>query len=84
MKALDYAFQGVPAEAKAGTRFTLTNTSAVEVHELVAVLVPDGERRPLAELVRDQAGLGRLMGRGPPGGGVGRRSVQQHPWRHPG
>lgn len=84
MKALDYAFQGVPAEAMAGTRFTLTNTSAVEVHELVAVLVPDGERRPPAELVRDQAGLGRLMGSGPPAAVVIAAPSSSTPGANPG
>ena len=47
--AIDYAFVGVPESVPAGTELTLVNDSAVEVHELVAVRLPDDEDRPVAE-----------------------------------
>jgi hypothetical protein len=50
--AVDYAFEGLPATVPVGTELDLTNTSAVELHEIVLVRVPDGEDRPVSELVR--------------------------------
>ena len=64
--AADYAYRDVPASIRSGTRLTLVNRSAEEVHELVAVRVPDGETRPAAELVKDPAALSALFGAGPP------------------
>lgn len=65
--ASDYAFGDVPASLPAGGRLTLVNTSDVEVHELVAVRLPDGEERPAAELVAlPEAELGALFGAGEP------------------
>lgn len=49
--AIDYAFVGVPDEVPAGTELTLSNDSEVEVHELVAIRLPDDEDRSVAELV---------------------------------
>ena len=49
--AVDFAFEGLPAEVKAGTSITLRNTSAAELHELVALRLPDAELRPLDELL---------------------------------
>lgn len=50
--AIDYAFVGLPSRVKAGTTLTLHNDSDAEVHELVAIRLPDDERRPVADLVR--------------------------------
>lgn len=50
--AADYSFTGIPATVKAGTVLTLTNTSTKEIHELVAMRLPDSEKRPVEELVR--------------------------------
>jgi hypothetical protein len=50
--AIDYAFVGLPAQVKAGTTFTLDNQSSQELHEFVAVRLPDDETRPVAELVQ--------------------------------
>ncbi|MGH2589133.1 MAG: hypothetical protein ACRDJE_29775 [Dehalococcoidia bacterium] len=50
--AVDYGFVGVPERVAAGTTFTLVNLSAVEVHELIAFRLDDGEQRPVAELLR--------------------------------
>ena len=63
VKAVDYGFEGLPPKVGTGSTFTLTNASKVEAHELIAMRLPDGERRPAAELVRlpeDQ--LGALFG----------------------
>lgn len=63
---VDYAFEGVPDSVAAGTRLTFANTSDVEVHELVAVRIGDAEARPIDEIVADPAGIGALLGGGPP------------------
>ncbi len=57
--ATDYSFKGIPATVKAGTVFTLTNSSTKEIHELGAIRLPDTELRPVEELARlpeDQLG----------------------------
>ena len=66
VKAVDYAFQGVPPSVKAGSRFTLTNASAVEVHELVAIRLPDDEKRVAVDILKDPASRGALFASGPP------------------
>ena len=48
---VDYAFGGLPAELKAGTSITIRNTSTAELHELVALRLPDDERRSIEELL---------------------------------
>lgn len=53
--ATDYAFAGLPDEVPAGTQLRLVNDSAVEIHELVAIRVPDGDDRPVEELLHDPA-----------------------------
>jgi len=63
---VDYAFEGVPASVPVGTRLTFTNSSDAEVHEIVAVPLGDEETRPIAEIVADPAGIGALLGGGPP------------------
>ena len=50
--AADFAFLGLPAEIEAGTALTLENQSDVELHELVAIRLPDDETRPVAELLQ--------------------------------
>jgi len=64
--AADYAYGDVPASVEAGTRLTLVNRSDKEVHEMVAVRIPDGERRAAAELVSDPTALSTIFGGGPP------------------
>lgn len=49
--AVDYAFEGLPDRIDAGTTLTLRNDSAAEVHELVAMAIPEDEARPVDELV---------------------------------
>jgi uncharacterized cupredoxin-like copper-binding protein len=60
---VDYAFEDVPATVPAGTPLSITNTSMNEVHELVAVRLPENETRSAAELVAlPPAELGGLIG----------------------
>ncbi len=49
--AVDYGYQGLPDSVEAGTRFTLANTSTAELHEFVAMRIPDEETRSIEELV---------------------------------
>ena len=50
--AVDYAFEGLPDTVAAGTRISLVNDSENgEVHEFVAIRIPDEETRPVSELV---------------------------------
>ncbi|BAN01308.1 hypothetical protein [Ilumatobacter coccineus] len=49
--AIDYAYTGVVDRVRAGTTLTLDNASATEVHEIVAIRLPDDETRPVDELV---------------------------------
>ena len=51
VEATDYAFVGLPSTVPAGSSITLTNTSSAELHELVAVRLPDSETRSMEELV---------------------------------
>lgn len=50
--AVNYSYQGVPERATVGSTLTLTNDSDDEVHELVAIRLPEGEDRPVSELVQ--------------------------------
>ena len=45
-------FEGLPERVAAGSTFTLVNESAVELHELVAIKLPEGEERTADELVQ--------------------------------
>lgn len=49
--AVDYAFEGLPGTLEAGTKLELTNESTAEVHELVAIRLPDDETRSAEELL---------------------------------
>jgi plastocyanin len=77
VKAVDYGFEGLPRSVKAGTSLKLTNDSKREVHELVAVRLPDDERRSVADLVKlpEEQLMGLFTGPpalvllAPPGGG---------------
>lgn len=51
IRAVDYAFEGVPTSVPAGTRLALENASSAELHEVVAVRVPDGETRSAEALL---------------------------------
>lgn len=48
----DYGYDGLPAELAAGSTLAVDNTSEDELHELVAIRLPDDEERPAAELVQ--------------------------------
>lgn len=63
----DYKFEGLPARTAAGTKLTFTNSSDKEVHELVAVRLPDSEQRSADDLVKlPQAEFEGLFPPGPP------------------
>ena len=47
----DFEFVGLPDTVPVGTKLTVTNTSEAELHEIVVLRLPDGEDRPLDELV---------------------------------
>ena len=49
--AFDYGYNGIPDTVGAGTVFTLVNTAPAELHEFVALRLPDDETRPVSELV---------------------------------
>ncbi|MEO7573276.1 MAG: hypothetical protein ABIX10_12655, partial [Acidimicrobiales bacterium] len=60
--AVDYDFEGLPDSVEAGTKLSLTNTSDVELHELVAFALPDGETRSAEELFKlPESELGGLF-----------------------
>ena len=64
--AVDYAFEGLPETVPAGTKLTFTNSSTAELHELVAMRIPDEETRSLEELLTlPESELGAIFG-GPP------------------
>lgn len=48
----DFAFVDLPDELAAGATITIDNTSQTELHELVAVRLPDGEERSAEELLQ--------------------------------
>ncbi len=51
VRAVDFAFEGLPDRVPAGSTFTLVNDAPTELHELVAVRLPDDEQRTADELV---------------------------------
>jgi hypothetical protein len=60
--ARDFAFDGIPAQIDAGSKLTLRNSSTKEVHELVAFKLPEGETRPMADIVKlPEAELAKLI-----------------------
>lgn len=48
---VDYGFEGLPDEIDAGTKLTVVNESDVEMHELVALRLPDDEERSVEDLL---------------------------------
>jgi hypothetical protein len=60
----DFSFGDVPDEVPAGSRIHVTSASDSELHELVAVRLPDGDQRSTAEIV--DAGLEKVFAAGPP------------------
>jgi hypothetical protein len=59
----DFSYGDLPAEVPAGTRIDVVNDSSTELHELVAIRLPDGDDRPVDELLGDLEGV---MSAGPP------------------
>lgn len=51
VEAFDYGFNGLPEMVEAGTQLALTNSSETELHELVAIRLPDDEERSVEELL---------------------------------
>jgi hypothetical protein len=47
----DYEFRDLPGSVAAGSRLQRVNASSVEVHELVAIRLPDGEERSVEEIM---------------------------------
>ena len=64
--AVDYAFEGVPATAKVGATVQLENSSERELHEFVAIKLPDTEKRPAADLVKLPQAEQQALSQGPP------------------
>jgi plastocyanin len=52
VEMVDYEFIGVPETAEVGSRITVVNNSQTEMHEVVALRLPDGEDRSLEELLQ--------------------------------
>ncbi len=52
LTAIDYTFVDVPERVTAGATLTLQNDSDKEVHEVVAIRLPDDEDRSVEELVQ--------------------------------
>ena len=58
----DYGFTDLPSTVPAGTTFTVDNHSETELHEFVAVLLPEDEQRSAEELVQlPQAEFAELL-----------------------
>ena len=49
--AVDFHFRDLPERVPAGTQLTLVNEAPSELHEIVALRLPDDEERPVDELV---------------------------------
>ncbi len=65
--AVDYGFEGVPERVAAGSSFTLTNASSIELHELVAIRMVDGETRSIEDLLElSDEELDEVFAPGPP------------------
>lgn len=65
--AADYAFTNVPASIAPGVKLSLTNSSDVELHEMVVFRIPDTETRSIKELIElPEAEQNAIFGDGPP------------------
>ncbi len=51
VRAVDFSFEDLPDSVPAGTSLELVNASSSELHELVAIRLPDDEDRDVADLV---------------------------------
>lgn len=60
----DFSFGELPDEVPVGTRLAVENVAVSELHELVAVRLPDGDQRPVDDIVAN--GLPELFQAGPP------------------
>ncbi len=49
---VDFAFEGLPATAPAGSRLTVVNAAPDELHEVVVFRLPDDEDRAVSELAQ--------------------------------
>lgn len=49
---VNYAYTGLPETVEAGTQISFTNDAASELHEFVAIQLPEDEDRPVSELVQ--------------------------------
>jgi uncharacterized cupredoxin-like copper-binding protein len=59
---VDYAYKDLPKAIDAGTRLEVVNESKKELHELVAFLLPESEKRSAAELMKlPEAEIGALL-----------------------
>jgi hypothetical protein len=47
----DYEFRGLPESVEVGTRVRIRNESSDQPHEFIALRLPEGEERPLEELL---------------------------------
>ena len=62
IRAVDYAYEGLPDKIAAGSSFTLLNKSTVEVHEIYAARLPDSETRSVDELLQLPEGEQEALG----------------------
>ncbi len=60
----DFSFGDLPDEVPAGVSIEVENVSDSELHEVVAIRLPDDDERPLGEIVSGD--LGPLVSGGPP------------------
>lgn len=60
----DFSFGELPDDVPAGTRLQIDNQSTRELHELVAVRLPDDDTREVDEIIDD--GLEAALSAGPP------------------
>jgi len=68
---VDYKFEDLPDEIAVGTKVEFKNSSAKEVHEFVAIKIPDSETRPVSELVKlSESESEAIFGAGPPAVGL--------------
>jgi len=51
VSTIDYAYEGLPATIAVGTQIMMRNDSIGELHELIAMRLPDDEARPVSELL---------------------------------
>jgi hypothetical protein len=52
VKLEDFKFRDLPKSVKAGTQFSVQNISKSELHEFVAIRIPDNEKRSVGDLVK--------------------------------